>query len=71
MRKQCLLPLIQSMLQILLLLLSDRMLPNHQHEFSDIRLSDRQQEFSDISSPDQKQQFSNKRIKIANVQNDA
>jgi hypothetical protein len=56
---------------IVSLLLSNRMLPNCQREFSNIRLSDRQQEFSDICSPDQKRQFSNVRSKITNDQNDA
>ncbi len=50
-RNQCLLPLIQKMLQILSLLLSDGMLSNCQHEFSDIRTSDCQQIFSDTRLP--------------------
>jgi hypothetical protein len=70
-RKQCLFPLIQLKLQILLLLLSNRMLLNCQCEFSDIRLSDCQQKFSDICSPDHKQRFSDRKGKMANNQNDA
>ncbi len=70
-RKQCLIPLIQLKLQILSLLLSNRMLPNHQCGFSDVRLSDRQQEFSDICLLDHKQRFGDIRSKIANDQNDA
>ncbi len=70
-RKQCLLPLIQLKLQILSLLLSDRMSPNRQPESSDIRLSDRQQKFSVLCLPDHKQQFSDRRSEIANNRNDA
>jgi hypothetical protein len=70
-RKQCLLPLVQLKLQILSLLLSNRMSPNGQCEFSNIRLSDHQQEFSDICLPDHQQSFSDIRSKIANDQNDA
>ncbi len=58
-RKLCLLPLIQIKLQILLLLLSNRMLPSCQSEFSDIRMSYHQQVFSDTCLPDHKQRFSN------------
>ncbi len=71
MRKQCLLPLIKLKLQILLLLLSNRMLQNHQREFSNTRTSDSQWIFSDLCSPDYKHQFSNKRSQIASNQNDA
>ncbi len=53
MRKQCLLPLIQLKLQILLLLLSDKDVAKLPREFSANRSSDRQQEFRDILSPDQ------------------
>jgi hypothetical protein len=61
-------PLIQLKLQILLLLLSDRMSPNCQPEFSNIRLSDRQRKFSNLCSPDHKQRFSDRRSRIANNQ---
>jgi hypothetical protein len=70
-RKQCLIPLIQLKLQILSLLLSNRMSPNHQPEFSDIRLSDRQKKISNLCLPHHEQQFSDRRSEIANDQNDA
>jgi hypothetical protein len=62
-RKQCLLPLTQLELQILSLLLSNRMLPNCQRAFSDIRTLDHQQVFSNTCSPDYKQRFSEEKKK--------